>query len=155
MFCFTIHLYLYVLFCVPISNRAPTVNKKSITLKNPRALASLWPLVPSIVQSLKSLTGNGEVSIYMGRNTPKRRKIFSLLFFLIIIFYYTNSSLRHLWYNAFFSVFLWDLTENISLIWRRSHAGEILGYWTDTGEYLHELAFYYILAKTFSCYANF
>ena len=72
---------IYVLFCVPIRNRVPMVNKKSITLKNTRALASQWPLVPIIVQSLKSLTGNGEVSIYVGRNAPKHTKIFSLLFF--------------------------------------------------------------------------
>ena len=51
------------------------VNKKSITLKNPRALASQWPLVPSIVQSLKYLTGNGlHISEIFSVKSHKKQK---------------------------------------------------------------------------------
>ena len=85
---------------------------------------------------------------------PNAQKYFLCYFFFFLesLYFNTQTVVFGIFGTMHFFCFLWDLTENISLIWRRSHAGEILGYWTDTGEYLHELAFYYILAKKLLVY---
>ena len=36
-----------------------------------RTLTAQWPWLPSIGQNLRSFTGNGDVSIWVGRKTPK------------------------------------------------------------------------------------